>query len=107
MTIVFSTVAGRSQQVSSIYIGNEPTSILIGNVTITPVTGSGYPNGTITIAIDAAFDGNYEFLIVPTDVVYTMPAPEYTRWIGRIEGGLVGGGNESGVVLWEYFNFGE
>lgn len=86
---MFSAVKGRTEEVSSIYIGNEPTSIIIGNVTVTPVTGSNYPNGTITIAIDAAFDGKYEFSIVPTDIVFTMPAPEYTRWIGTIEGGLV------------------
>jgi hypothetical protein len=102
---VFSVVEGRSEQVSSIYIGNEPTSILIGNVTVTPVTGAGYPNGTITVAIDAAFDGNYEFLIVPTNEVYFTPYPKYTRWIGRIEGGLVGGNSESGVVLWENVSF--
>jgi hypothetical protein len=105
LTIVFSTIEGRSQPVSSIYIGNEPTLILIGNVTLTPVTGAGYPNGTISIAIDAAFDGNYEFLIVPTDIVYSTPFPKYTRWIGRIEGGLVGGSSQSGVFLWENVDF--
>jgi hypothetical protein len=88
---VFSTIEGHSQQVSSIYIGNEPTSILVGNVTLTPVTGAGYPNGTISIAIDAASDGSYEFLIVPTDIVYSTPFPKYTRYIGWVEGGLVGG----------------
>ncbi|KAH8706047.1 hypothetical protein BGW36DRAFT_354426 [Talaromyces proteolyticus] len=106
LTIVFSTVEGRTQTVSSIYIGNDPTLIIIGNVTVTPVTGSNYPNGTLNIALDAAFDGKYEFLIVPTDIVYSTPAPKYTRWIGIIEGGLVGGESQKGVVLWEYFYFG-
>jgi hypothetical protein len=91
LTIVFSTIAGRSQPVTSIYIGNEPTSILIGNVTVTPITGGDYPNGTISLAIDAAFDGKYNFLVIPTDVVHTTPAPKYSRWIGQIDGGLVGG----------------
>ena len=63
------------------------------------------PSSLNTVAIDATFDGSYEFLVVPTDIVYTLTVPQYTRWIGKIKGGLIGGSSEIGVTLWEQFNF--
>jgi hypothetical protein len=90
--------------ISNIYIADGPTPLILGDVTITPMMGSGYPNGTISLDIDAGFDGRYEFTLLP-EFITAGTAPVYTRWIGKMEGGLVGGENKTGIVLWEHFNF--
>lgn len=95
----------QSQATSSqIYIAEGPTPLILGDVTVTPMTESDYPNGTISIAIDAGFDGRYEFTLFPESITAST-GPAYTRWIGKMEGGLVGGENKTGVVCWEHMNF--
>ena len=95
----------QSQDISSqIYIAEGPTPLILGDVTVTPVTGSDYPNGTILLSADTGFAGRYEFTLSPETITATIGS-EYTRWIGKIEGGLVGGENSTGVVLWEHFDF--
>lgn len=105
-TIVFWLTQLQSQDTSSqIYIAEGPTPLILGDVSVTPMTESDYPNGTVSIAIDAGFDGGYKFTLVPESIIASIGSV-YTRWIGKIEGGLVGGENKTGVVLWEHFNFG-
>lgn len=104
-TIVFWLTQLRSQDISSqIYIADGPTPVILGNVTVTPRAESDYPNGTISIAIDAGFDGRYELTLFPEPITGSTGS-EYTRWIGKMEGGLVRRENKTGVVLWEHFNF--
>lgn len=89
---------------SQIYIAEGPTPLILGDVSVTPVTGGDYPNGTILLSTDTGFAGRYEFTLSPESVIAAIGS-EYTRWIGKIEGGLVGGENNTGVVLWEHFDF--
>jgi hypothetical protein len=106
LNIVFWLTQPKSgETICHIYIADGPTPLILGDVTITPMTGGDYLNGTISLAIDAGFDGQYEFSLVPESITSITP-PVYTRWIGKIEGGLVGGESETGVVLWEHFTFG-
>jgi hypothetical protein len=105
-TIVFWLTQLQSQDISSqIYIAEGPTPLVLGNVTVTPMTEGHYPNSTILLGIDAGFAGRYKFTLFPESITASLGS-EYTRWIGKIEGGLVGGENNTGVVLWEHFNFG-
>lgn len=96
LAIVLSAYADSKAGSVSIYRGREL-------VAFGPTEIKTLPGDVLDITVNTSFSGTYHFTFTPT---VTIPREAgllvgYSRWVGRIKGGLVGGDDKEGPIIWE------
>lgn len=109
----FSLLARDGTTKNSAYLSENGNIISVGDIDVRPFgPGTVYPPVNdvdqplgFNITVDAGFNGVWKFDAVAELESGQLPIEFYSRWIGSVCGGMVGGKKISGTGLWEWMHF--